>query len=175
MSTSKLLWKLKWNNDYSRNTQAFFYRLHGIWTSQCENLISSSPKQEAPEQAWRLGCWQRVSLGQVTYCWLTVWSCWVECMIIWLPSKNVSCLIGRAQPPLTWELHQARTQGHLALHLELAWLVNVHHGEGSRRKGESSSDAWVWRAVLSCLPKNEMMPPWRYFCACTQLQKIVSP
>lgn len=23
--------------------------------------------------------------------------------------------------------------------------------------------------------KNEMMPPWRCFCACTQLQKIVSP
>lgn len=148
------MWKLKWNNEYSRNTQAFFYWLHGIWICPCENLISSSSKQEAPDQAWRFGCEQGLSLGQATCCWLAAWSWWVECIIIWLPSKNASCLVGRDQPPPTRERREALGQGHLAMHLELAWLFKVHHGEGSRRKGESSSDAWVWWAVLSCLPKK---------------------
>lgn len=68
--------------------------------------------------------------------------------------QKCHCPVGRAQPPLTRERHEALGQGHLALHLELAWLFKVHHGEVSRRKRESSSDAWVWWAVLSCLPKK---------------------
>lgn len=41
MSASKLLWKLKWNNGYSRNTWPFFSTT-GIWIGLCENLGSSS-------------------------------------------------------------------------------------------------------------------------------------
>lgn len=99
------------------------------------------------------GYWKRVTLDQAS-CWLTSWSCRVECVIIWLPSKNASCPVGRALPPLTWEHHQALGQGHVALQLELAWSFEVPHGKRSRGRTESSSDAWVWRAVLSCLPKK---------------------
>lgn len=51
--------KTKMNNECSRSTRAVSYRLHGTRTRQCENWVSSSPRQE---------CWQGVSLGQVTSC-----------------------------------------------------------------------------------------------------------
>lgn len=175
MSASKRLWKLKWSNEYSRITQAFSYRLHGIESASVRAGSALASRRRRPSKRGASGTDRGLSLGQATY-WLTAWSCWVECILIWLPSKSAICPVERVQPPPTWGHHHALGQGHLALQLERAWLFKVPHGEGSRGKRESSSEAWVWWAVLSCLPKkNEMMPPWRCFCACTQLQKIVSP
>lgn len=63
----------------------------------CESWIRSSPKEKASQQSWSFGYWQGLSLGQATY-WPTAWSCWVECILIWLPSKNASCSVERVPP-----------------------------------------------------------------------------
>lgn len=115
----------------------------------------------------------RMSLGQAA-CWLTcpelpAGMCYY---LLSQPKCQLSCWKGPT--PTNVGHHQALGQSHLAWQWELAGLFSVHPGEGSRGT-ESSSDAWVWWAVLSCLPPNEMMPPGRCFCACTQLQKTVSP
>lgn len=83
-SASKLLWKPKWNNEYSRNKQALFYRLHRIWICLCENLTSFQAGGIPVSPALGPG---RGHLWARQPAWVTAWSCWVECIIICLPTK----------------------------------------------------------------------------------------
>lgn len=84
--------------------------------------------------------------------------CWMEC-ICWLPSESANCPIGKMQHPTAWQIPSAWSRP-FGIALEPVWLSKVHHGAGSRTEREreeklaSSSYAWVWWAVLSCLPKK---------------------
>lgn len=140
------------------NTQGthklFLYRLHEIWICQCENLTSSTPHRRRLSKPRALGADGGVSLGQAT-CWLTVWSCWVECFIILLPSKNASCSLGKAQPPLTMGTPPSPWTRPFGIAARACLVVQCSSWwRRQRKKRESSSDAWVWWAVLLCLPKK---------------------
>lgn len=139
------------------NTQGthkrFLYRLHEIWICQCENLTSSTPHRRRLSKPRALGADRGCLWARRPVDWLFGAAGW-NVLLFYFPAKMPVVLLERPNPHWQWEHHQARGQGHLALQLELAWLFRVHHGEGGRGKRESSSDAWVWWAVLLCLPKK---------------------
>lgn len=155
------LWK--WNRKYWSNTQAFFSSLDWISTCLCENFMRLRHPSQPGFECWKSAGGLLQVPGGMYY-------------LTSQQKKKKKCQLSyrKGWTPLSCRHCQALRQGHWALQRELTCLSKVHN-KGSRRKKESSSYAWVWWVYCHVFLKNEMMPPWRCFCACTPPQKIVCP
>ena len=158
----------------TQGTHKLFSTDYTGFESASVRIYQLQPRGGGVPASTELGGLTRASLGQATY-WLTCLELPAG-MCYYLPSQpkcQVSCWKGPTPadvgiPPSSWTKP-------FGIAVRACWVVPSSSWWRKLRNRESSSDAWVWRAVLSRLPPNEMMPPGRCFCACTQLQKIVSP
>lgn len=144
--------------------------LHWIQICLCENSIGQRyPSQPAMGTEKEPGRWV------LTACWWNVlFDFPVTVPVGWEEGPSPHCHVNTTKPwkTATWYW---------------PWLSNIHDSKGSwgqreRERGEKRKrererlyDIWVWWAYYHVFLNNEMIPPWRCFCACYPLQKIVFP